>query len=223
MPRCGSCPLPHPAEQIVLPGKDRTSRLPDSLHDRLTGLVLDIQANNNGASAQAAEADSTATERSGLAPPPATSRQLTPSHAKMAPRGAAPSGVRAPTAHASDAEAIATAGGVAAGATAAGAIAGAVGATTFLGSTTLGGLVGGVLVVSTPVGWVIGCAVAGGAAAYGISRMIRSGGRQDEVRNAIRRRLLKRLNDLRSKRGEESAIRQLRPAMTVAINPLLSG
>jgi hypothetical protein len=115
-------------------------------------------------------------------------------------------------------EAIATAGGVAAGATAAGAIAGAVGATTFLGSTTLGGLVGGVLVVSTPVGWVIGCAVAGGAAAYGISRMIRSGGRQDEVRNAIRRRLLKRLNDLRSKRGDESAIQQLRPAMTVAIN-----
>lgn len=72
--------------------------------------------------------------------------------------------------------------------------------------------------VSTPVGWVIGCAVAGGAAAYGISRMIRSGGRQDEVRNAIRRRLLKRLNDLRSKRGDESAIRQLRPAMTEAIN-----
>lgn len=57
-----------------------------------------------------------------------------------------------------------------------GAIAGTAGVTTLLGSAGLGTMLGGVFVAATPVGWVLGTTVAAGAAAYGISRMIRSGG-----------------------------------------------
>lgn len=100
-------------------------------------------------------------------------------------------------------EIVGTAGGVAAGASAAGAIAGAVGASTFLGSTTLGGLVGGVLVTATPIGWILGSAVVGGAAAYGIAKLIRSGARQDEIRDGLGKRLKLRLNALRGDRSAE--------------------
>lgn len=70
--------------------------------------------------------------------------------------------------------------GVAGGVASAGTAAAAAGATTILGSSTLGGLLGGVLVASTPVGWVIGTAALGGATAYGISKLFRSGNVSDE-------------------------------------------
>lgn len=84
------------------------------------------------------------------------------------------------------------AGGTAAGVAAAGAVAGALGGTTLLGSSTLASVLGGVLVTTTPVGWVVGCAALGGAAAYAVSKVIRSGGRQDEIRRRLAKAIVRR-------------------------------
>jgi hypothetical protein len=66
--------------------------------------------------------------------------------------------------------------GIGLGAAAAGTIATAAGATSIFGVTTVAGWLGVSAVAATPVGWVIGAAALGGAAAYGISRMIHGGG-----------------------------------------------
>jgi hypothetical protein len=55
-------------------------------------------------------------------------------------------------------------------------VASTVGATSIFGITTMAGWLGVTAVAATPIGWIIGCATAAGAAAYGVSRLIRSGG-----------------------------------------------
>jgi hypothetical protein len=114
-------------------------------------------------------------------------------------------------------EGMGTAGGALAGASAAGVIASAAGASTLFGSTTLAGALGGVFVASTPVGWVVGSAALAGAAGYGIAKMIRSGSRQDKVREEIIERLKKRLGTIRGKRGEQVALDELRLLLPVVI------
>lgn len=79
--------------------------------------------------------------------------------------------------------------GATAGALAAGTVAGAAGATTLLSSTTLASVLGGVFVTTTPVGWVVGCGLAGGVAAYGIVKLIRSGAKSDQSREEMADRL----------------------------------
>ncbi|BDT65954.1 hypothetical protein os1_01050 [Comamonadaceae bacterium OS-1] len=86
-------------------------------------------------------------------------------------------------------ELLGIASGAVAGTSLAGAVAGAAGATTLLGSGTLAGVLGGVFVTATPVGWVIGAAAAGAAAAYGITKLVRSGATQDHIRAGLTRRL----------------------------------
>ncbi|MGQ7817270.1 hypothetical protein ACUTAH_16655 [Metapseudomonas furukawaii] len=93
-------------------------------------------------------------------------------------------------------EHLAAVGGAAAGVAAAGSIAGAAGATTLLGSTTLAGVLGGVFVTTTPVGWVLGSAAVMGAAGYGIAKLVRSGSEQDRLREAFIERQTQRLMDL---------------------------
>ncbi len=66
--------------------------------------------------------------------------------------------------------------GVGLGAAAAGTLASAAGAISIWGLTTVASWLGVVAVSATPVGWVIGAATAGGAVAYGVSRIIHSGG-----------------------------------------------
>ena len=90
-------------------------------------------------------------------------------------------------------EAAAVAGSAAAGAAVAGSVAGAAGATTLLGSTTLAGMLGGVFVTATPVGWILGSAVVAGALGYGAAKMMRSGGKQDHLRADMRERVGRRL------------------------------
>lgn len=85
------------------------------------------------------------------------------------------------------------AGSTVAGAALSGVAAGAAGATSLLGSTSLAGLLGGVFVTTTPVGWVIGSAAIAGAAGYGVVKLIRSGSQQDRVRAEISKRLGVRL------------------------------
>lgn len=62
------------------------------------------------------------------------------------------------------------------GAAAAGTLAAAAGATSIFGVTTAASWLGVTLVAATPVGWIVGGAAVAGAAAYGVSRMIRGGG-----------------------------------------------
>ena len=87
--------------------------------------------------------------------------------------------------------------GVATGVAVSGTIAAAAGAATFAGSATLGSIVSGVLVTTTPVGWVIGSAVAGGAMAYGLIRLVRGGAKCDALRNRTIRELETRVAQLR--------------------------
>ena len=114
-------------------------------------------------------------------------------------------------------EGMGTAGGAIAGASAAGVIASTAGASTLLGSTTLAGALGGVFVTTTPIGWVIGSAALAGAAGYGIAKMIRSGSRQDKVREEIIERLRQRLGAIRGKRGEQVALDELRLLLPTVI------
>lgn len=114
-------------------------------------------------------------------------------------------------------EGMATTGGAVAGASAAGAIAGAAGASTLLGSTTLASVLGGVFVTTTPVGWIIGSAALAGAAGYGIAKMIRSGGRQDQVREDLIERLRKRLGSIRGRKSEQVALEELRLRLPAVI------
>lgn len=62
------------------------------------------------------------------------------------------------------------------GIAASGIVASTVGATSIFGITTMAGWLGVTAVATTPIGWIIGCATAAGADAYGVSRLIRSGG-----------------------------------------------
>lgn len=73
--------------------------------------------------------------------------------------------------------------GVAGGAAASGTIAAAAGASTIFGSTTLGSLLGGMFVATTPIGWVIGTALAAGAVAYGATQLVRSASRFDAIKD----------------------------------------
>jgi hypothetical protein len=97
-----------------------------------------------------------------------------------------------------------TVAGAAGGAAAAGVVASAAGTSTILGSTVLGSALGGIFVASTPVGWIVGCAIAGAAGVYALSRITRSGGRTEQFREELRERLSAKLELLKSQRGHQS-------------------
>lgn len=107
--------------------------------------------------------------------------------------------------------------GIAGGAAAAGTIASAAGATTFLGSTTLASALGGLVVTTTPVGWIVGCAAAAGLLGMGISKMIHSGGRQDQIREDIVTRIKGRSNKSRATSANQSQIDEVGAALRIAI------
>jgi len=90
--------------------------------------------------------------------------------------------------------------GVTGGGAASGKIAALFGANTLLGSSTLAKLLGGIFVTTTPVGWIVGCAIGGGALAYGVSKLVRSGGKSD----AKREMNIRELTDLIAKKKRES-------------------
>lgn len=92
-----------------------------------------------------------------------------------------------------------TIAGVALGAAASGTIAAASGATGIWGLTTAMSWLGISVVAATPAGWIAGTAVAGGAAAYGISRLIHGGGRNEGKLKQIRRHLKDQLRDIERK------------------------
>ncbi|MBF0282537.1 MAG: hypothetical protein HQM07_08255 [Zetaproteobacteria bacterium] len=108
-------------------------------------------------------------------------------------------------------------GGAAAGAAAAGTVAAAAGATTILGSTTLGSVLGGVFIASTPVGWVIGSAAAAAALGYGITKLVHSGGKHDQVRNDIVTRLNNKIDNIIKAKTSANQLNELKILLPVAI------
>lgn len=110
-----------------------------------------------------------------------------------------------------------TAGGIAAGAVVAGKVAAVAGASTLFGSTTLATALGGLFVVSTPVGWVIGSAALVGTAAYALSRMAASGAKQDVARKELIERLQKRLQELGSSNPQKEQSSELQTLLAIAI------
>ena len=116
-------------------------------------------------------------------------------------------------------EIVATGAATAAGAAASGTVASALGASTLLGSSTLGSsLLGGRFVTTTPVGWVVGSALAAGALGYGISKVCRSGGKNDQIRRTHERTLRAKVEEARkvdsSKHGYDEFIDTLKLAVT---------
>jgi hypothetical protein len=81
------------------------------------------------------------------------------------------------------------------GAAAAGTVAAIVGTTSIPILTTAASWVGVSALAATPIGWTIGIAAAGGALAYGVSRLIRNGGlsegRKSELLQVYQDRLRK--------------------------------
>ena len=81
-------------------------------------------------------------------------------------------------------EVMAVAGGAAVGTAAAPAAASLAGVTAIPFLTKAAAVIGTTMVSATPVGWVIGCAAAAWAAAYGIAKLVGDGGEVDGERRA---------------------------------------
>lgn len=89
-------------------------------------------------------------------------------------------------------EILAALGGVAGGTAAAGTLAAAAGVTTIPVLTSAAGWFGIAVFSATPVGWIAGVGLAGGLIAYGVGKIIRSGGMQDQIRKDLIGRLRKK-------------------------------
>jgi hypothetical protein len=114
-------------------------------------------------------------------------------------------------------EALAAVGGAAGGIAAASTLASVAGASTLLGSSSLAGVLGGTLVAATPVGWVIGSAIVAGAAGYGISKLVRSGSHQDQIRVQLIKKMEGRLAALRQDHPKESSLEDLHQLLSIVI------
>jgi hypothetical protein len=114
-------------------------------------------------------------------------------------------------------DALAAVGGAAGGLAAASTLASVAGASTLLGSSSLAGVLGGTLVAATPVGWVIGSAIVAGAAGYGISKLVRSGSHQDQIRAQLIKKMEGRLAALRQDHPKESSLEDLHQLLSIVI------
>ena len=94
--------------------------------------------------------------------------------------------------------------GVGMGAAAAGTVAFLAGATTYPALTAAASWFGVSVVAATPVGWIVGTAVAGGALAYGFSRLIHDGGLSEGRKRELLQVYKERLQEVqRRERSQE--------------------
>lgn len=112
--------------------------------------------------------------------------------------------------------------GTAAGVALSGTIAGAAGAATLAGSTTLASLLGGIFVTTTPVGWVVGAAVAGGSLAYAAGKLIRSGEKCDTIKTLTIRELEQRIRQLRQEAQLSGTYDEKMPKLLTSIQYLVA-
>lgn len=89
--------------------------------------------------------------------------------------------------------------GVGLGAAAAGTVATIAGVTAIPVVTTTASWLGVTAVAATPVGWVVGAALAGGALAYGVSRLIRDGGLSEGRKRELLQVYRERLQEMRQR------------------------
>ena len=75
-----------------------------------------------------------------------------------------------------------------------GPVAGLLGAKTIFGSAFLGQALGGIFVATTPVHIPIICAIGSGGLVYGIVKLARSGGKNDEIRKQEKNKIEAKLN-----------------------------
>ncbi len=86
-----------------------------------------------------------------------------------------------------------------------------------MGSTTLASVLGGVFVATTPIGWVVGCGIAGGAIGLGIAKLISSGGQQDQIREDMIKRFQTKLDTLQRSEGKQYNLDNLKTALSAAM------
>lgn len=115
-------------------------------------------------------------------------------------------------------ETLAATGGGAAGVAVAGTIASATGASTILGSTSLASALGGTLVAATPVGWVVGSALVAGVAGYGIAKLVRSGSKQDQIRDQLVKKFEARLAVMNKDERVNSSLEELQKLLPILIS-----
>lgn len=107
------------------------------------------------------------------------------------------------------------------GAAAAGTVASAAGATSIFGLTTAASWFGVTAVAATPVGWVIGCAAVAGAAAYGVSRLVRDGGLAEGRKLELLQQYHEAANNMEAKERAGSIAEQDKTAFIIAIRELI--
>ena len=116
------------------------------------------------------------------------------------------------------AEGSAAALAAAAGVAASGTLASALGVSTLFGSTTLASSVlGTVFVTSTPIGWVVGSALAAGALGLGIAKACNSGGKNDYIRAKWNKVLEKRAAEPSSSDCSTMSDGDLKSLLSVAV------
>lgn len=105
--------------------------------------------------------------------------------------------------------------GATGGALSAGAVAGAAGATSIFGLTTAASWIGVTAVAATPVGWIAGCAVAGGVLTYGVSRLIKSGAVQDERRKKLGEDIKKKIEQCEAESDQATENEQFKKVIAI--------
>lgn len=109
-----------------------------------------------------------------------------------------------------------TVGGAWVGVTSAGKIAASVGASKLLGSTLLAKVLGGIFIVTTPIGWQIVGAVVGAILFRFLNKAIASGANQDTIRQEIIERLKCRLQALRTSKNRNDLSSELQLLVAIA-------
>lgn len=111
--------------------------------------------------------------------------------------------------------------GVVSGAAAAGTLASVVGATSVWGLTSAASWLGLTAVSATPVGWIIGTAVAGGALAYSVSRMIHGGGLSEGRKLELLQKYREEANFIDAKEISGSISDKDRTAFIISLRELI--
>jgi hypothetical protein len=112
--------------------------------------------------------------------------------------------------------------GVTAGIALSGSIAAAAGGATLAGSTTSASILGGIFVTTTPVGWIVGAALAGGSLAYAASQLVRSGGEFDVRKKITVRELEERIQTMRQEANGSTVHNEKMSKIITSIQYLVS-